>query len=596
MEIALPVIGLLGQCYSGAIQAYSWIQDVVDFPDTAAKLVIRLEVERIRFQLWGRNSGADSDTLHPGLAPFESLIVDVLTKVQQLLCDSDRLRESYGLVSSMDGDIPRADSSVQSEKRRLLRRVKHTLRSALDFSATERRQGGDVNATSPAAVDHDALIRRTYERVRWVIVSKPRFEALISDLRLLNNNLNELLRESQLVNLTQEWHSIEIGAVTRTDDGPGLEALQEATQGDANCIGIYAMARRKSIVMESEAGVNASNSLTVLARNDFHLPNDFQGLSRSVAIHRPWQKYVLIERKRYDPDISREDKATLLARLDRLAKLVNSSPDEFLPCMGYWSDTLNHCWCLVYDFPLNGSPAAQGRELSIPLSAEPLSLLHFLSSKDFRPPLEARLELAYTLASVFSRFYGSKWLHKGVRSENIVFPGSGAVYDISHPTVIGFEYSRQYTEQATIDRTAQDRGHAMYRHPHYQGPAANGYRMAYDMYSLGLVLAEIAWWQPLEILWCPLPRKRAPGLKISETNMVFGSAEAEQVRKIITGRVRDELAFRVGSNYQEVVQWCLTRGDEDQAAGDADLAMEFYAKVVVPLQNNARFVPGPVSR
>ncbi|KAJ7321049.1 prion-inhibition and propagation-domain-containing protein [Mycena albidolilacea] len=554
MEIALPVIGLLGQCYSGAVQAYSLIQDAVDFPDTAEKLVIRVEVERIRFQLWGRNSGADSDTLRPGLAPFEPLIIDVLTKVQQLLCDSDRLKDSYGLVSSMDRD--------------------------LHFSASERGQsGGSVSATqlSPSAVDHDALIRKTYERVRWVIVSKSRFEALILDLRHFNNNLNELLRESQFADSTQQWHFIEIGAVTRTDDVSELEALQDATQGDANCVGIYAMARRKSIVMASQGGLNGSNGLTVLARNHFNLPNDFHNLSRSVAIHRPSRKYVLIERKRYDTDISPEDKATLFFRLQRLVILLNSSPDEFPPCMGYWSEAPNHCWCLIYDSPLNGVPVSP----TIPLSPEPPSLLLFLSSKDFRPPLETRLKLASTLASVFARFYGSKWLHKGVRSDNIVFPHSGAVYDIAHPIVVGFEYSRQYTEKASIDRTAHDRTHAMYRHPGYQGPAANGYRMAYDIYSLGL---------PLEILWCAIPRHKTHGSKVAETNNLFSSAEAERGQKTITERVRSELAFRVGSNYQEAIRWCLTRAEKDQRSGDADLAMEFYTNVVVPLQNNAGFV------
>lgn len=37
----------------------------------------------------------------------------------------------------------------------------------------------------------------------------------------------------------------------------------------------------------------------------------------------------------------------------------------------------------------------------------------------------------------------------------------------------------------------------MYRHPNYQGEAAQGYKVQYDVYSVGLVLVEIALWMPL---------------------------------------------------------------------------------------------------
>ncbi|KAJ6579093.1 prion-inhibition and propagation-domain-containing protein [Mycena vulgaris] len=582
MELALPVIGLLGQCYSGAVQAYIWIQTAVDFPETAAKLVIQLEVERIRLQLWGRNSGADSDALPPGLAPFEPLLVDILTKITQLLHDSDRLKEKYGLP----------------DKRRIVDQVKDALRSAVVFSVSEKRRKAAGHSSSsatpplPPVVDHDALVRKTYERIRWVVVSKSRFENLISDLRHLTNNLNELLREPQLVNLAQEWHLFEMRTAAGTDNQPVLRALQEATEGDEHCRGMFSMARRKSIVISAGSGGNSgphTDPVVVLSKDDFDLPSEFTSESRSLAIYRPLrspreQKYVLIERKYYDSDISAQDKARLLFRLHNLINLVNAPPSEFLSCMGYWSEPQDHCWCLVYQFPLHGGSPA--KDLSTLLSSQPLSLLLFLSSKLFRPPLEARLKLACQLAGIFSRFYGSKWLHKGVRSANIVFPlsGAGAVHDISRPIVAGFEYSRQYTEQATIDRTSYHRAHAIYRHPRYQGVAASGYRMAYDIYSFGLVLVEIALWMPLESFLLAIPRKGAPPVK-AEPEKHFGQEEAELLRRMVASRVREELAFRVGSGYKEVVEWCLTRGDEEQAVSDADLAVEFYAKVAVPLQS-----------
>jgi hypothetical protein len=42
---------------------------------------------------------------------------------------------------------------------------------------------------------------------------------------------------------------------------------------------------------------------------------------------------------------------------------------------------------------------------------------------------------------------------------------------------------------------------SLYRHPNYQGEAAQGYKIQYDIYSVGLVLMEICMWEPLTRFW-----------------------------------------------------------------------------------------------
>jgi len=65
--------------------------------------------------------------------------------------------------------------------------------------------------------------------------------------------------------------------------------------------------------------------------------------------------------------------------------------------------------------------------------------------------------------------------------------------------LIGFNYSRQESEEQTIDKSKliNDSKTFIYRHPAYQGEAAQGYKIHYDIYSFGLVLVEIALWVPL---------------------------------------------------------------------------------------------------
>ncbi|KAJ6508068.1 prion-inhibition and propagation-domain-containing protein [Mycena vulgaris] len=602
----ISVIGLLGQCYSAVVQAYLFIQTAIAFPDTAAKLVIQLEVERIRLQLWGRNSGADSDALRPGLAPFEPLIVDILTRIQQLLCDSEKLKTKYGLSSSMDGvagtirsKMPRSSGLLQ-----VVDNVKDILRSAFTFtgSATDEGKMAEIMIDAPRA----NLVREGLDRLSWAIVSKSRFESLIVDLRGFNNNLNELLRESQFLELSRQWHTLEMRAVACSNNTVVLKALQAATDGDENCREIFSMAKRKSIiiadeVLQDEASKFDPGNHMILSQTDFELPANFPELSRCIAVYKPLisaesQGYVLIERKTYQsPEMSQlRDKSRSLFNHHTLIKLVNSSLSQNLLCQGYWRGDLS--WYFVYQFPLQ-SIAPAPSSLSTHLTpCQPLSLHLILTHATFRPPLEVRVTLACALAASFLRFYGSKWLHKAVRSENVVFPASraGGAYDIAHPVVVGFtEFSRPLQQVTiTIPHRAGRRGHVdenyvplhpvlgrlppeygIYYHPAYLNPRqSKPYSMAFDIYSFGLVLLEVGWWFPLE---------RVPGA-LQAGRML----QTASLRQDIIAQVKKDLGFNMGTAYKEVVEWCLARDEGPRS--DSDLAVEFYAKVVVPLSSISR--------
>ncbi|KAJ7140496.1 hypothetical protein C8R43DRAFT_954792 [Mycena crocata] len=153
-----------------------------------------------------------------------------------------------------------------------------------------------------------------------------------------------------------------------------------------------------------------------------------------------------------------------------------------------------NCWYLVYQFPVQGIAPAPSKDV---VPTQPL-YLRILLSADFRPPLGVRLTLACALASSFSGFYGSKWLHKDVRSDNIVFPGSASAgtYDIVHPIVVVFtELSRpsvEPTPQNSVNPTpnfnTNNPGYAIYQHPWYLGPIQH----------IPYMLLEIARWMPLE--------------------------------------------------------------------------------------------------
>lgn len=284
----------------------------------------------------------------------------------------------------------------------------------------------------------------------------------------------------------------------------------------------------------------------------------------------------LFEKKEYDSNIDDTSKDLLEERIQQLVSLLSDSNAQrklhTSKAVGYVEDPDHYCWWIVFQFletPMEFS------ELS---SREPLSLQKLLSSA-MKPALETRYRLAKRLVDSFARLYGSGWMHKGINSKNIVFPqiysekSSGTIGLLEKALVQGFNYSRQQTQAQTIDRgkVLNDLEAAIYRHPSYQGEAASGYQIHYDIYSLGLVLLEIAFWRPLtEFLGS---KYRSQG---KESSVAFHEAEALELKARVKMRVEQELAYRVGTKYRNMVEWCLNL--EGRVT-----AMEFYDAIAVPI-------------
>jgi hypothetical protein len=198
------------------------------------------------------------------------------------------------------------------------------------------------------------------------------------------------------------------------------------------------------------------------------------------------------------------------------------------------------------------------------------------------PNLEFRLGLARALSVALFRLHLTGWLHKGIRNSNIAFldPGEGDDPSfLTRPTLLGFDYSRPNQESVESDRAPRLlEGYDPYTHPEYQtrqcsDDAANStsdsnqrrYKPAYDIYSFGLVLIEIALWQRMEL---------------STKKTTTAEQWQERIRKV----VRSELGHVVGGKYQAVVtaclDWHLATKTRDGFEGNAD---EFLTHVVNPL-------------
>jgi len=641
--------------FQGACVAVKTFRKGLNFNQDAERLVLALEMERFRLQIWGENAGlsppeGQPPTLPSRLLPICSILNDYLEQIQSLVKDGGGLTSRYGLS-------PTEDPPTKSELvRKLVGRMHQSIRRAgvggdeADDDAKDGDEAGDGADGSLGVQDLALQAKRSqlkptvWKRARWAVRDLDKFDNLVKDLAQRISKLNDLMTETQQRKTREDNYRVNMVVVGSAVDEASLELIRAAVQGESDTSQVRAAIERKALaVTDSDHGVPqrantaklsqplrvGSASVQPLSLDHFLLPNGFTNLKRFITVKNAETDgpYFLFERKPFDANTLPQDMARLTSRIQRLVLLLQKpkSPEFKTPiAISCIKDTTRYCWWIVYRFPLHEPNPKLALQPLTKHKGSPVSLLSLMkSTAKIRPPLEQRITLASTLCATFSELYLSGWMHKGIRSDNVLFPMAGLelsepigpdqVWEIlASPLICGFDYSRHESEWATIDkaRSSGDLGAAIYRHPNYQGEAAEGYKVQYDVYSVGLILVEIALWVPLRSFLDATKKSSSSsatgsgsgssssiqlGTKPASVNLsadmkTFHAPHALELKKRVLGRVDNELAFRVGSTYCQAVKFCLEFADR-QTEGDAldggevgvHPAMEFYDNVVVPL-------------
>lgn len=196
-----------------------------------------------------------------------------------------------------------------------------------------------------------------------------------------------------------------------------------------------------------------------------------------------------------------------------------------------------------------------------------LASLHQLLKTCPKPSLSARVSLCAVLAESIHSFHMVNWLYKGLRSENIIFfAPDGESPDLSAPYVSGFELSRPNILEEMTEKPRSNSLCDIYRHPYAQSIWGNGsYRKAYDMYSLGIVLIEIAHWKRIEdVMGFENLAEVRPRTLFEIQKRLLGDSvltASHQIHQPNNAPYLDGVGAELGDAYQGIVEICL-RADE----------------------------------
>ena len=441
--------------------------------------------------------------------------------------------------------------------------------------------------------------RKYPKRLKWALVDKDKFTDLLSKLAYFNNFMKGLFTEGQLASLSlrqmQTGHEI-VQLNNKVDQllqifkaghisikGPPTEMYMYATHRvfekshDTSkpelASHLLDLARFKALSTSEEGDTTAGYkevagrfdvddasgdlSKTELSADSIKLiGSSFEEANsddRVEAMYFPGdgsQQRVWIEWKSYDPESARDEGPSqkLIQRVQRLAALLKKDrkPSGFRApnCLGYFHVVDPDRFGFVFEKPSG-----------IQETTKPLSLLSMLQTPSTsKPSMTDRIALATAIVKCVEHLHSVNWLHKGLRSSNIVFfrSGDGEV-SLGEPLLAGYEYSRPYRREDWTDKPRQQAEFDIYRHPSAHGGNNQGYKKTFDLYSLGVLLVEIAYWKPIsDVLSIPDIKKAKPSVTRDVRDRLVKSKNSTDPKDYL-GEVRSNM----GNIFWEATSACI---------------------------------------
>ncbi|KAI9778872.1 MAG: hypothetical protein M1839_007835 [Geoglossum umbratile] len=596
---------------------YQLLSDAKNMPGEFEYLLVRLKTEQHRLLDWARVVGISEtgETRSKSVARLNrQLLLDVLHQKEKLLLNFGKLDSKYKKLLEKPMLVDEAPPPY-SEAQQLTRR-----------GTFQDRFPGLRDTLMENALTFVERTRRYPTRLRWAAFDREEFEKLLFRLNTFNNFMKELLDTQQQHVLRQAHQETQLqivqlnnkvdylvqifqstsafGANTGAPRGLTADPLQRflqtldiPTPADTDDEDPPLYEQHNLAKLARFKGLNTAidqNKLDDATKTNLDLgqvladleldPKRFKLTNPGVkpAHNREEAEYggqkVWVEWKRYDPDPrSEKDEPPeyIARRVRQLAILLHDSqkPEEFRAprCLGYFDDRsdADTRFGLVFSTPQ-----------STPPSSPPIPLTSLF--KTTTPSLTSRIALARAITDCIRYLHSTNWLHKGLRSHNIIFFATSTTpYDLTNPTLAGFDYARPARSEEMTERPPENPEYDIYRHPatHGDGPLES-YKKPFDIYSLGVILAEIAHWKPIDqIVGIEDLAKAKPD-------------KTKEVRKILLKEHLESIRFSVGDKYHDAVVMCL----EGDFAGLGVTGLKEYREETHGSKLQAEFYYGVVKK
>lgn len=547
--IALAVVSLSFEIFAGCVKGFQLLSGAHHLGKDAEFLICMLKLEEYRLILWAKKSGLIDDKLDERLE--KQLINETLGQLRSLLQDTATLKKRYKL-DLRDADVepkPSSKSGPSSE----------TLRFLNDETIIKEQ------AKILGRVKLEQKKLHFPKRLWWAAVDHDGFEELIRHVGSLIQRLFDFLSITAQEDVQQQFYLLNLSMLNVVQKLDDLQVVSQLVQRSVMPDETLTTVAELRALQIGESATSAPTKVPYIKKG---LLKDERKIENAyIAKYEGAPVYV--ERKRYsESDVAGGNAVIISRRAQSLTALLNvpkASSFRSLHCIGLFQDSEKSEYGFVFDRPL------ASRE-----HVPPRTLLSLLRSS-YTPSLTARFQLAYELATTVLHLHSAGWLHKGLRSENILFfpPSDNAPFTLNEPYVMGFEYARRDAPDEESEKPSLNPSQDIYRHPRAQGLVSDRYIKAFDIYALGILLVEIARWKPFGDI------VERMGYQLKNVNV----AVTQDIQKTITGQKNKDkfptnLRFAMGDEYAKVVLCCLGSYFEEENLSGKEYIEGFYDMIV----------------
>ena len=405
--------------------------------------------------------------------------------------------------------------------------------------------------------------------VKFVLRDKKKIEQLVKKLGFWNDSLDRMTSR-----LEQQSFRRRLRTRLFTNDITQLQRLERAAQM-FNHPDLQQMAgARNAIEQGTQQSIShALSSASLNAAPEFRLEISqlkFKGIPHPTDQTRAMATYgredVIIDwRCCQDDSWRKQNPAAFQLRTANLTKILNRDLSllnfSVLQCVGYLDHNTNITG-YAFRLPPDTLPGQQ------PLTLHQL-LTNVKSGGDI-PSLGERFELAKALVSTVFEIHNIGWVHKNIQPKNILFwpkQGTNGEPNIMKPYLLGFDISRPDQPGETSEKPPYSPEDDLYRHPDYKGEKSKSFQPSFDIYSLGIILFEVALWRSVGSY-----KHRA-----SQSNIDFDDPQFIE-KTVVTGPIM-ELKRYTGNRYRDVVMACLSRDFDavwEENSGDRQEQLRSY--------------------
>jgi hypothetical protein len=532
-----------------------------------------MQKERVWLEDWGSRAGLQGNE-----QPVDRLnwkyIHMVLEQQRALLTSCEHLRKTYHL--NVEEEEVRDDEDLECEKPR---------------SGLERC----LSALRPDLYTHTARAIRTannpLKRLRWAVVGRDKVVRVTDELANLNDELERMLDAKDSMWLQSSMAAILRELLSRstneTEVADILKLLRPTRSAEEEAIQAAAEFKRIRLVLnidkredEDSPPLDAKTAQSLPSLRNLQAAKLKSYPRNAVGLHlaKYRNKSVLVEwRIATGPSFG-----DLRPHIEKLAVLL-SNPRSLLAnlqCMGLVCEVERARFALVYDVPCAGDSDQN--------AIHSCHTLRSLVDSRVKTSLRDRLAIACKTAEAVLQLHTAGWLHKGIRTENVVFvnkdderPDMIAQND---PYLVGYGHARPVSTPSLTQKVEVSLSTTLYLHPLQRSRTSNTFRKAFDLYGLATVLLEIALWEPLVSI---LARQTGEDWVTRIANAENDEEDLELpslIEHSESSTFVREVTHSVGPAFLEAIQLCLKEDDLVKEEG-FDVSVHTQQQIVEKLRS-----------